>query len=63
MIYLQEVRVDDVNLLYKWVNDSAVRKSSFNTDPISYENHITWFNKIMAKHAVCSLFLWTSKYR
>jgi len=35
---------DDVVLLFNWANDPAVRYNSFNSEPISKETHIKWFN-------------------
>jgi RimJ/RimL family protein N-acetyltransferase len=37
-----------MDLIYKWANDIEVRRNSFNSAPIAYENHVKWFNKIMA---------------
>lgn len=31
------------DLLYKWANDDEVRKNSFNSDQISYDTHVKWF--------------------
>lgn len=42
---LREVTQKDCNLLYEWVNDRTVRESSFNLDEISYDEHVSWFNK------------------
>ena len=47
MVYLRDVRQSDIDLLYMWANDPAVRKNSFKSDPIPYEDHVTWFKHIM----------------
>ena len=40
---LRPVRQEDCHLLWEWRNDSAVRAASFCTEPIPWENHVTWF--------------------
>lgn len=35
--------IDDMDLLYEWTNDSAVRENSFNSEKILYETHKKWF--------------------
>lgn len=47
MIYLQKATKDDMDLIYRWANDSAVREASFNTNHISYEEHQAWYDKMM----------------
>ena len=44
---LRKVTHNDCKLVFDWANDETVRKSSFNVEPIKYENHIEWFRKIM----------------
>lgn len=34
----------DCDLLFNWTNDEDVRKNSFSSYKILYENHIKWFN-------------------
>ena len=43
---------NDVNLLFSWVNDFKVRKNSFSSDEISYQEHIEWFSKTIADESV-----------
>ncbi|MDD2972483.1 MAG: GNAT family N-acetyltransferase [Lachnospiraceae bacterium] len=43
MDYLRKVTREDMDLLYDWANDLSVRANAFSTDPISYENHVAWF--------------------
>lgn len=57
MIYLRESTTDDMDLLYKWANDPDVRKNSFNMDPIPYESHVSWFNRIMEDPTVLQYIL------
>lgn len=50
--YLREARFIDRDLLYRWVNDSMVRQSAFNTDEINYEEHCNWFAKCLQRDDV-----------
>ena len=36
---------NDLDKIFKWINDVEVRKNSFNSSYISYESHIRWFNE------------------
>jgi UDP-2,4-diacetamido-2,4,6-trideoxy-beta-L-altropyranose hydrolase len=36
---------DDMMMVYDWSNDPLVRKNSYNSEPISIENHKDWFFK------------------
>ena len=47
MVYLRDATQSDMDLLYAWANDPAVRKNSFKSNPIPYEDHIKWFKHIM----------------
>ena len=47
MVYLREAEETDMDLLFSWANDPAVRKNSFRTDPIPYEDHVKWFHHVM----------------
>ncbi len=49
-VYLRRVEQSDVDILYEWVNDGSVRKSSFDTHVISYEEHLKWFDQVMNNH-------------
>lgn len=40
---LVSANIDDCDLLYEWANDHEVRKNSFNTNQINYEEHMKWF--------------------
>lgn len=45
--YLRKAEWADIDLLFEWVNDSEVRKNSFNTADIEYKEHKKWFEKCM----------------
>lgn len=43
----RSVTIDDCDRLLRWRNLDQVRLMSFNSDKISYEDHIAWFKKMM----------------
>lgn len=46
-INLREVEPDDCKLLFDWANEETVRRSSFSTEEINWEEHQQWFqNKL-----------------
>lgn len=47
MLHLRKATQSDRDLLFDWVNDEEVRKNAFHSHRITYEEHITWFNRIM----------------
>jgi UDP-2,4-diacetamido-2,4,6-trideoxy-beta-L-altropyranose hydrolase len=40
---LRQVREDDCRLLWEWANDPDVRKASFSSELIPWEEHLQWF--------------------
>jgi len=46
-VYLRDVIEQDKDLLFQWANDEMVRKNSFSTKAISYEEHCKWFDKML----------------
>lgn len=56
-LHLRTAKISDLDLLYKWANDSDVRKNSFNSNFIPYENHVIWFNKMMENPSVLQYIL------
>lgn len=42
-VYYRMANKDDVLLYFKWVNETEVRRNSFNTEAVEYENHYKWF--------------------
>ncbi|SIQ30342.1 GNAT family N-acetyltransferase [Halanaerobium kushneri] len=44
-IHLRKVKADDIDLLFKWVNEKTVRNNAFHQEKISYKEHQKWFNK------------------
>ena len=51
-IYLRLVDDKDMKLLFDWRNDEVVRKNSFSTEPIDWEEHVSWFNATLKNTSV-----------
>lgn len=45
--YLRLAAEQDMELLFQWTNDPMVRKNSFSTEEISYEEHKEWYRKLL----------------
>lgn len=43
---VKDITVDS-SLVYNLSKDPLVRINSFNSEPIIYENHVKWFNKVI----------------
>lgn len=46
----------DVKLYFDWANDPDVRMNAHNTEPIIWENHVKWFNKMVNSEALMLVF-------
>jgi RimJ/RimL family protein N-acetyltransferase len=44
-INIRKANENDVMLYFDWTNDDEVRKQSFNSNVIAFENHEKWFHK------------------
>ncbi|MBK9525486.1 MAG: UDP-2,4-diacetamido-2,4,6-trideoxy-beta-L-altropyranose hydrolase [Bacteroidetes bacterium] len=48
----------DVDLYFKWTNDPVVRENSFHQEPVSYPDHVFWFEKkLKSKDCFMYVFL------
>jgi UDP-2,4-diacetamido-2,4,6-trideoxy-beta-L-altropyranose hydrolase len=47
---------EDVDILFKWINDPEVRSQSLSANNITYEEHVTWFSKKIADRN-CYLYI------
>lgn len=50
------VMVNDVDLLFAWVNDEEVRKNSFCSEAIDSKTHQEWFKKKVSD-PLCKMFI------
>jgi RimJ/RimL family protein N-acetyltransferase len=44
-IYYRKALPSDVKTYYEWINETSVREHSFNSERISWESHVQWFNE------------------
>lgn len=56
-LQLRKVQPCDMDLLFRWANDDTVRANAFHTEKIPYENHVQWFEKMMADASVYQYIL------
>lgn len=47
-VNLRDADKDDCELLFSWANDPEVRMNAINTNPIEWDGHVDWFNKILS---------------
>lgn len=40
---LRPIKKEDEKIIYNWVNDSDTRLNSFNSDPVSFKDHTSWY--------------------
>lgn len=45
--FLRNATPADIELIYEWANDDAVRKNSFHTDKITFQEHKAWYEDKM----------------
>lgn len=54
---LRHVEENDIELIFNWSNEKEVRKNSFHTEPIKWEEHVNWFKKVINDTNVCFFIL------
>jgi len=57
-LVLRKIEQRDMDILFKWVNDSDDRKNSFQSEPIEYEAHRKWFFQKL-NDANCKMYMCT----
>ena len=45
--HLRPATLSDMGILFAWKNDSTVRASAFNTEPVPLEEHTRWFESAL----------------
>lgn len=46
--YYRYATEEDVDLIFNWANEKAVRQNSFNSAEIKYEDHVKWYKNLLA---------------
>lgn len=49
MGYLRKAVRQDIDLLFEWANEESVRKNSFSTGKILYDEHQEWFKHLLTR--------------
>lgn len=47
--YLRLAVEEDMDLLFVWANEPTVRRNSFSTAEISYEEHKRWYHRLLGR--------------
>ncbi len=47
--YLRKASKEDMDLLFTWANEPAVRRNSFSTAEIAYDEHKRWFADLLQR--------------
>ena len=55
-LFLRYDNIKDAKLLYECRNDEVVRKNSFNTNEIVYEEHINWLKEFL-EDEFCKIYI------
>ena len=48
LLTVREAGPADRELLWEWASDAEVRANSFSSDPIPFEDHVVWFDRLLA---------------
>lgn len=57
---LRKACQEDTELFYGWVNDPLVRQNSFQQKPISWKEHVDWFNSRLESRLTSTWVMQTS---
>ena len=48
----RKATLEDAELIFDWANDASVRANSFQTEPISWDNHLQWYTQALQTTAI-----------
>ncbi|MBR3225719.1 MAG: GNAT family N-acetyltransferase [Atopobiaceae bacterium] len=57
MVFLRETTIKDVDLLFGWANDSAVRENLFTAEQIPYDEHLLWHRHVLKDESIFQYIL------
>ncbi|MBQ9360919.1 MAG: GNAT family N-acetyltransferase [Lachnospiraceae bacterium] len=46
-ISLRKATIQDAELLFRWANDETVRRNSFSSRRIEWDEHLNWFKRVL----------------
>jgi RimJ/RimL family protein N-acetyltransferase len=44
-IKFRKAELSDINIYFKWINEAEVRGNSFDSNIVTWEEHVKWFNE------------------
>lgn len=47
-VTLRDATAEDAGLLFAWANDPETRRQSFTTEPIGWDTHVAWLERVLA---------------
>ena len=56
MITSRQATIDDARLIFDWSNDPETRTNSFNSEPIEWNGHLSWFEKRIKNEDIILIF-------
>ena len=51
LVHLRRAAPEDADQLWRWANDDAVRAASFHPEPIPWDDHVAWFQRLLASES------------
>lgn len=58
-LFVRRADFCDIMQLFEWVNDPLVRLNALNQNPISWENHLRWYNSQHNSES-CNIYIFTN---
>ena len=55
-LYLRSANERDIRKVFDWANEETTRANSFHTEKISWEEHTSWYQKVLQSEEV-SLYI------
>jgi UDP-2,4-diacetamido-2,4,6-trideoxy-beta-L-altropyranose hydrolase len=55
LLDMRDVTVGDARLLHDWGNDPSTRSASFSSEPIAWDEHVTWLEERLGRPSATSL--------
>ena len=57
MLKFRKATISDMDIYFNWANEEEVRKNSYQSNSISFENHVKWFeNKLISPQTLLLIF-------
>lgn len=56
MITCRQATIEDAKLVFDWSNDPETRKNSFNSEPIEWDGHLSWFEQRLKQEDMILIF-------